>query len=78
MEKTSQLEILINAKGVQKKGNPMYAVSIHLDETGYLVRTSERIAGHWIMVDESYVLNIDFAYTFQQYLIQNLRGISLN
>ena len=55
-----------------------YAIGIHRDKTGILVRKSEIVAGIRVPLFETYVLTPDAAIWLQNYLVQELNGFSQN
>lgn len=55
-----------------------YVVGIHIENKRYLVRKSELVAGMRVPLFETYILDADRAIWMQQYLINELKGHSLN
>lgn len=71
-------EKLINEKTCTKKTESIYAVGIHNDKKGLLVRKSIETNGKRKVLAETYVLNSDDAAMLQQQWMQELTGTYLN
>lgn len=66
-----------NEKKIELK-DKTFAIGIHRDKTGILVRKSEIVAGIRVPLFETYVLTAGAAVWMQNYLVQELHGFSQN
>jgi hypothetical protein len=71
-------ETISETKVTKTETSREFAIGIHRDKKGFLVRKSEIMHGVRVPIDETYVLDLPAAIWMQQYWCNELNKINLN